>query len=39
MDDLVRNFKYDEKAKVFEYYPQFYHKTDKVFASLTGTCG
>lgn len=30
MDDLVRNFKYDEKPKVFEYYPQYYHKTDKV---------
>ena len=30
VDDLVRNFSYDEKPKVFEYYPQYYHKTDKV---------
>ncbi|MCJ1424633.1 cytosolic factor, phosphatidylinositol/phosphatidylcholine transfer protein [Sticta canariensis] len=29
VDDLVRNFRYDEKPKVFEYYPQYYHKTDK----------
>jgi len=29
LDDLVRNFKYDEKAEVFKYYPQYYHKTDK----------
>ncbi|MCJ1461912.1 cytosolic factor, phosphatidylinositol/phosphatidylcholine transfer protein [Pseudocyphellaria aurata] len=29
VDDLVRNFSYDERPKVFEYYPQYYHKTDK----------
>ncbi|KAI9827630.1 MAG: cytosolic factor, phosphatidylinositol/phosphatidylcholine transfer protein [Sarea resinae] len=29
VDDLVRNFDYPEKAQVFEYYPQYYHKTDK----------
>ncbi|KAL8713945.1 MAG: hypothetical protein Q9220_002091 [cf. Caloplaca sp. 1 TL-2023] len=29
VDSLVRNFDYKEKPKVFEYYPQFYHKTDK----------
>lgn len=29
-DELVRNFDYVEKPKVFEYYPQYYHKTDKV---------
>ncbi|KAH8819648.1 putative Sec14 cytosolic factor [Xylogone sp. PMI_703] len=29
LDDLVRNFEYTEKAQVFEYYPQYYHKTDK----------
>ncbi|OCK82417.1 SEC14 cytosolic factor [Lepidopterella palustris CBS 459.81] len=29
VDDLVRTFDYKEKAQVFEYYPQFYHKTDK----------
>ncbi|GKZ16684.1 cytosolic factor, phosphatidylinositol/phosphatidylcholine transfer protein [Aspergillus brasiliensis] len=28
-DELVRTFEYPEKAKVFEYYPQYYHKTDK----------
>ncbi|PGH21561.1 hypothetical protein AJ80_03121 [Polytolypa hystricis UAMH7299] len=28
-DDLVRDFDYPEKAQVFEYYPQYYHKTDK----------
>ncbi|PYH80025.1 putative phosphatidylinositol transporter [Aspergillus uvarum CBS 121591] len=28
-DDLVRTFDYTEKSKVFEYYPQYYHKTDK----------
>lgn len=29
-DNLVRTFDYTEKPKVFEYYPQYYHKTDKV---------
>ncbi|KAI9707118.1 MAG: cytosolic factor, phosphatidylinositol/phosphatidylcholine transfer protein [Candelina mexicana] len=29
VDDLVRNFNYVEKPKVFEYYPQYYHKADK----------
>ncbi|RFU30862.1 hypothetical protein B7463_g5507, partial [Scytalidium lignicola] len=29
LDDLVRDFKYEEKAQVFEFYPQYYHKTDK----------
>ena len=29
-DDLPRTFDYKEKPKVFEYYPQYYHKTDKV---------
>lgn len=33
VDDLVRNFDYKEKPKVFEYYPQYYHKTDKVASS------
>lgn len=33
-DDLVRNFEYTEKPQVFEYYPQYYHKTDKVGSSL-----
>ncbi|MCJ1314445.1 cytosolic factor, phosphatidylinositol/phosphatidylcholine transfer protein [Agyrium rufum] len=29
VDDLVRNFDYKEKPQVFQYYPQYYHKTDK----------
>ncbi|KAJ9191137.1 hypothetical protein DTO166G4_4860 [Paecilomyces variotii] len=28
-DELVRTFEYTEKPQVFEYYPQYYHKTDK----------
>lgn len=30
LDELVRSFDYTEKAEVFQYYPQYYHKTDKV---------
>ena len=33
MDDLVRNFDYKEKPDVFKYYPQYYHKIDKVWRS------
>ena len=29
-DDLVQHFDYKEKPQVFEYYPQYYHKIDKV---------
>lgn len=29
LDDLTRNFEYTEKEKVFAFYPQYYHKTDK----------
>ncbi|KAI9892576.1 MAG: cytosolic factor, phosphatidylinositol/phosphatidylcholine transfer protein [Vezdaea aestivalis] len=29
VENLIRNFTYDEKAKVMAYYPQYYHKTDK----------
>ena len=29
-NSLITDFEYPEKAEVFEYYPQFYHKTDKV---------
>lgn len=32
VDELVRTFNYVEKPKVFEYYPQYYHKTDKVIS-------
>lgn len=34
VDNLVRNFDYKEKPQVFEYYPQYYHKTDKVSFKL-----
>lgn len=27
---LLRNFNFSEKAEVDKYYPQYYHKTDKV---------
>jgi hypothetical protein len=27
---LLRNFKFTERAEVDKYYPQYYHKTDKV---------
>jgi hypothetical protein len=30
VDELVKTFDYKEKPQVFEYYPQYYHKTDKV---------
>lgn len=30
VDELTKNFDYVEKPKVFEFYPQYYHKTDKV---------
>jgi hypothetical protein len=30
LDELVRTFDYTEKAEVFQFYPQYYHKTDKV---------
>lgn len=29
VDDIVKNFDFKEKAEVDQYYPQFYHKTDK----------
>lgn len=30
VDELVRTFDYKEKPRIFEYYPQYYHKIDKV---------
>lgn len=30
LDELVKTFDYKEKEEVFAYYPQYYHKTDKV---------
>lgn len=38
-DELVRDFNYVEKPKVFEYYPQYYHKTDKVSLFFWGEGG
>jgi len=32
VDNLVRTFDYKERPQVFKYYPQYYHKTDKVGA-------
>lgn len=29
VDDLVQNFEYTEKAQIFKFYPQYYHKTDR----------
>jgi len=29
VDELVKTFDYTEKAQIFAYYPQYYHKTDK----------
>lgn len=29
VDNLVRTFEYKERAEVFKYYPQYYHKTDR----------
>ena len=34
-DDLAPTFEYVEKPKVFEYYPQYYHKTDRVWSCLS----
>jgi hypothetical protein len=34
VEELVRTFDYKERPQVFEYYPQYYHKTDKVCLSL-----
>ncbi|PSN62697.1 SEC14 cytosolic factor [Corynespora cassiicola Philippines] len=29
VEELVRTFDYKERAEIFKYYPQYYHKTDK----------
>lgn len=29
-NELPATFEYPEKPEVFQYYPQYYHKTDKV---------
>ena len=33
LDDLVPSWQYTEKEQIFKYYPQYYHKTDKVRAT------
>ena len=42
VDELVRTFDYEEKPRIFEYYPQYYHKIDKVGEmcrlGVLGTC-
>jgi hypothetical protein len=35
VEELVRTFDYKERPQVFEYYPQYYHKTDKVRSVMT----
>jgi hypothetical protein len=30
VDVLTETFEYKEKKEIFRYYPQYYHKTDKV---------
>lgn len=37
VEELVRTFDYKEKPEVFKYYPQYYHKTDKVGTSSLET--
>lgn len=34
---FIRNFQFPEKEEVNKYYPQYYHKTDKVSAFLACT--
>lgn len=34
VDNLVRTFDYKEREQVFKYYPQYYHKTDRVRSLL-----
>jgi len=33
LDDLVPTWDFVEKEEMFKYYPQYYHKTDKVVTS------
>lgn len=30
LDELLPTWEYPEKEAIFKYYPQYYHKTDKV---------
>jgi hypothetical protein len=38
VEELVRTFEYKERPEIFKYYPQYYHKTDKVRLSLSPLC-
>jgi hypothetical protein len=38
VEELVRTFDYKERPQVFEYYPQYYHKTDKVRCCSALSC-
>lgn len=42
LDETVPTWEYPEKEEMFKYYPQYYHKTDKVppspFASVVRRC-
>lgn len=39
LDEVVPNWEYPEKEQVFKYYPQYYHKTDKVRLAYPPTRG
>jgi hypothetical protein len=34
VEELKRTFVFEEKEEVWRYYPQYYHKTDKVLKFL-----
>ena len=38
VDHLVQTFDYKEKPEVAKYYPQYYHKTDKVRKVIYSVC-
>jgi hypothetical protein len=38
VEELVRTFDYKERPEVFQYYPQYYHKTDKVSNLFMDIC-
>lgn len=40
LDEVLPSWDYPEKEKMFQYYPQYYHKTDKVrFPTRTTSAG
>jgi len=45
LDETVPTWDFPEKVEIFKYYPQYYHKTDKVrrqpscFHSIYGVAG